>query len=141
MVFDPLDAQGIFDSAGADVVDDDFASGWRSVSKDTFHMDDLVEGIVEHLFGGAPCCCIHNPDNDRHDYLVNKIKVARADGVVFWYVKFCEPDAFDRPQLLARLKQEGIPATVVEMDLSMKSVESLRTRIQAFCEMIGGLEI
>ena len=141
MVFDPLDAQRLFDEAGADVVDDDFASGWRTASKATLRVDDLVEGVASHLFGGAPCSCIHHPEKDRHDYLVKKVRDAGADGVVFWYVKFCEPDAFDRPQLLARLKQEGIPATVVEIDLSMKSVESLRTRIQAFCEMVGGLEI
>lgn len=141
MVFDPLEAQRLFDEIGADVVDDDFASGWRTVSKATLAVDDPVEGIAERVFGGAPCCCIHHPQKDRHDYLVKKVRDADADGVVFWYVKFCEPDAFDRPQLLARLKQEGIPATVVEMDLSMKSAESLRTRIEAFCEMIGGLEI
>lgn len=141
MVFDPIEAQRLFDEIGADVVDDDFASGWRTVSKATLLVDDPVEGIAAHVFGGAPCCCIHHPEKDRHDYLVQKVRDAGADGVVFWYVKFCEPDAFDRPQLLARLKQEGIPATMVEMDLSMKSVESLRTRIQAFCEMIGGLEI
>ncbi len=141
MVFDPLEAQGLFDAVGADVVDDDFASGWRSASRDTLRVDDLVAGIAEHLFGGAPCCCIHDPDKDRHGYLVKKIKEAGADGVVFWYVKFCEPDAFDRPQLLARLRQEGIPATVLELDLSMKSLESIRTRIQAFCEMIGGMEL
>ncbi len=141
MVFDPIEAQRLFDEIGADVVDDDFASGWRTVSKATLPVEDPVEGIAEHVFGGAPCCCIHHPENDRHDDLVKKVRDADADGVVFWYVKFCEPDAFDRPQLLARLKQEGIPATVVEMDLSMKSIESLRTRIQAFCEMIGGLEI
>jgi lactoyl-CoA dehydratase subunit beta len=141
MVFEPVDAQGIFDEIGADVVDDDFASGWRSASKDTLNVDDPAEGIAKHLFGGAPCCCIHDPDRDRHAYLVKKVRDAGADGVVFWYVKFCEPDAFDRPQLLARLEQEGIAATVVEMDLAMKSIESTRTRLQAFCEMIGGLEM
>lgn len=139
MVFEPIAAQRIFDDIDADVVDDDFASGWRSASKDTLGVDDPVAGVAAHLFGGAPCCCLHDPGRDRHDYLVRKVRDADADGVVFWYVKFCEPDAFDRPQLLARLEQEGIPATVVEMDLSMTSIESTRTRLQAFCEMIGGI--
>jgi benzoyl-CoA reductase/2-hydroxyglutaryl-CoA dehydratase subunit BcrC/BadD/HgdB len=141
MVFDPLEAQRLFDAAGVDVVDDDFASGWRSASKDTLRVNDLAAGIAEYLFGGAPCCCIHNPVQNRHDYLVQKVRATDADGVVFWYIKFCEPDAFDRPQLLARLGEEGIAATVVEIDLSIKSIESLRTRIQAFCEMIGGLDL
>ncbi len=141
MVFDPLPAQGLFDAVGADVVDDDFASGWRSVSKELLRVEDPAAGAAEFLFGGAPCCCIHDPARDRHDYLVRKVRDAGADGVVFWYVKFCEPDAFDRPQLLARLEREGIPATVVEVDLAIQSAESLRTRVQAFCEMIGGLEV
>lgn len=141
MVFDPLEAQGLFDAAGADVVDDDFASGWRSVSKEALRAGDEVEAVAQHLFGGAPCCCIHHPEKDRHDYLVQKVRDTGADGVVFWCVKFCEPDAFDRPQLAERLRQEGIPVTAVEIDLSLKSLESLRTRIQAFCEMVGGLEL
>jgi bcr-type benzoyl-CoA reductase subunit C len=141
MVFDPLEAQRLFDAAGVDVVDDDFASGWRSASKDTLRVNDLAAGIAEYLFGGAPCCCIHNPVQNRHDYLVQKVRATDADGVIFWYIKFCEPDAFDRPQLLARLGEEGIAATVVEIDLSIKSIESLRTRIQAFGEMIGGLDL
>jgi bcr-type benzoyl-CoA reductase subunit C len=141
MVFEPLDAIELFDTVGVEVADDDFAGGWRSVAKDTLRVDDPVEGIAEFLFGGAPCCCLHNPDQDRHEYLVQKVRDADADGVIFWCVKFCEPDAFDRPQLLARLGQESIAATVLEVDLSMKSFESLRTRIQAFCEMIGGLEM
>ncbi len=140
MVFEPLNAQGLFDAVGADVVDDDLASGWRSVSKDPLPVEDLAAGIDATLFGGAPCGCIHHPGRDRHDYLVKKVRDAAADGVVFWYVKFCEPDAFDRPQLLARLEREGIAATVVEVDVSTSGIEALRTRIQAFCEMIGGLE-
>lgn len=141
MVFEPIAAQGIFDEIGADVVDDDFANGWRSAAKATLPVDDPVAGIAAHLFGGPPCCCLHNLGRDRHDYLVRKVRDADADGVVFWYVKFCEPDAFDRPQLLARLEQEGIPSTAVEMDLSMTSIASNRTRLQAFCEMIGGIEM
>jgi benzoyl-CoA reductase subunit C len=141
MVFDPLEAQGLFDAAGADVVDDDFANGWRSVSKEALLAGDEIEAVAQHLFSGAPCCCIHHPEKDRHDYLVQKVRDAGADGVVFWCVKFCEPDAFDRPQLAERLRQEGIPVTAVEIDLSLKSLESLRTRIQAFCEMVGGLEL
>jgi benzoyl-CoA reductase subunit C len=138
MVFDPLAGQALLDELGVDVVDDDFASGWRSASRQTLKVDDLVDGVADYVFSGAPCCCIHNPANDRHPYLVEKIKAAAADGILFWYVKFCEPDAFDRPQLLERFKQEGIPAATVELDLSAAGLEPVRTRIQAFCEMIEG---
>jgi benzoyl-CoA reductase/2-hydroxyglutaryl-CoA dehydratase subunit BcrC/BadD/HgdB len=90
------------------------------------------------LFNPAPCCCIYNPENDRHTYLLNKVKQSRADGVLFWYIKFCEPDAFDRPQLMNRLKAEGIPAAFIDMELSMSNFEALKTRINAFCEILEG---
>jgi bcr-type benzoyl-CoA reductase subunit C len=136
MVFDPLEIYKIFDESGAWIVDDDFANGWRTVSKDVLQSDNLVEGITEYLFNPAPCCCIYNPDNDRHPYLMNKVKASGADGVLFWYVKFCEPDAFDRPQLMKHLKSAGIPAAFIDLELTMTNFDAVRTRINAFCEML-----
>ncbi len=141
MVFEPLEAFAVFDEIGAQVVDDDFASGWRSVAKGDLAVGDLAAGITEYLYGPAPCCCVYHPENDRHDYLVAKARAAAADGVLFWPIRFCEPDAFDRPQLIERLRQEGIPASTLEMDLGAGSFEAVRTRVEAFCEMIGGLEV
>lgn len=141
MVFEPVGALAVFDDLPADVVDDDFANGWRSAAKGDLQVDDLVAGITDYVYSGAPCCCIYHPESDRHAYLVEKVKAAGADGVLFWSIRFCEPDAFDRPQLTERLKQEGIPAFTLEMDLATGNFESAKTRVEAFCEMIGGLEV
>jgi len=136
MVFDPVEIHKIFDETGARIVDDDFANGWRTVSKNTLQTGNLVEGITEYLFNPAPCCCIYNPDNDRHAYLLNKAKTSGADGVLFWYTKFCEPDAFDRPQLMKHLKDAGIPVAFIDLELTMNNFDAVRTRINAFCEML-----
>jgi bcr-type benzoyl-CoA reductase subunit C len=136
MVFDPLEAHKILDDLAVDIVDDDLANGWRTASKEKLKVDNLVEGITEYLFNPAPCCCIYNPDNDRHDYLVKKVKQSEAKGVLFWYIKFCEPDAFDQPQLAKRLKEEGIPSAFIDLELSMSNLEAIRTRLNAFCEIL-----
>ena len=136
MVFDPLENYKIFDELGVDIVDDDLANGWRTVAKKDLQVEDLVEGVTEYLFHPAPCCCIYNPDNDRHSYLLDKVKQSGADGVLFWYIKFCEPDAFDRPQLINRLKSEGISATFIDLELTMSNFDTIKTRINAFCEML-----
>jgi bcr-type benzoyl-CoA reductase subunit C len=138
MVFDPLDSYKIFDALKIDIVDDDLANGWRTVSKENLQVDNLVEGITQYLFNPAPCCCIYNPDNDRHPYLLNKLKRSGADGILFWYIKFCEPDAFDRPQLMNRFREAGIPAAFIDMELSMSNFEAIKTRINAFCEILEG---
>ncbi len=136
MVFDPLEVYKILDESGVYIVDDDFANGWRTVAKDALKTDNLVEGVSEYLFNPAPCCCIYNPDQDRHPYLLDKVKESGADGVLFWYIKFCEPDAFDRPQLMNRLKDEGIPVVFIDLELTMTNFDQLKTRINAFCEIL-----
>lgn len=138
LVFDPMDIFKIFDELNIDVVDDDFANGWRTVSKQTLQTDDLVEGVGQYLYQAAPCCCLYNPDNDRHEYLVEKVKRANADGALFWYVNFCEPDAFDAPQLKDRLKKEGIPVSSIDIELTMTNFDAVKTRINAFCEILEG---
>lgn len=138
MVFDPIAIYRIFDEAGADIVDDDFANGWRSAVKPPLQIDDPAAGIADYLFGHCPCCCIYNPDNDRHKYLNDKVVASGADGVIFWYIKFCEPDAFDRPQLAASLKDQGVPVTTLDLELSMTNTEAVETRIAAFCEILEG---
>jgi len=136
MVFDPMEVYKKYDELGVAVVDDDFANGWRTAAKIDLKVDNLIESVTDYLFNPAPCCCIYSPDSDRHSYLVEKVRAAAADGVIFWYVKFCEPDAFDLPQLMQRLKKEGIPATTIECELSMRNFQAVKTRIEAFCEMI-----
>lgn len=136
MVFDPMALHKVMDQVGVQVVDDDFANGWRTVSKGELRTENVLEGVTEYLFNPAPCCCIYHPDLDRHPYLVAKAKEAEASGVIFWYVKFCEPDAFDRPQLIRRLKEEGLPATAIDVELSMTNMDAIKTRISAFCEIL-----
>jgi bcr-type benzoyl-CoA reductase subunit C len=136
MVFDPLEIYKLFDESGTYIVDDDFANGWRTVSKEELETGNLVQGIAEYLFGPAPCCCIYNPDNDRHPYLLHKVKESGADGVLFWYLKFCEPDAFDRPQLMKQFKDVGIPAAYMDLELTMTNFDAVKTRIGAFCEIL-----
>lgn len=136
MIFDPLEAHKILDELSVNIVDDDLANGWRTVSKDRLKVENLVEGITEYLFHPAPCCCLYNPDNDRHAYLLEKAKQSKADGVLFWYIKFCEPDAFDQPQLAKRLKAEDIPVAFIDLELSMSNLEAIKTRLNAFCEIL-----
>lgn len=138
MLFDPLKLHHVLDDLNLVVVDDDFANGWRTVAKPDLQTDNLIEGVTRYAFEPFPCCCLYNPDLDRHEYLIKKVKNSGADGVLFWYIKFCEPDAFDRPQIISRLKEEGIPAGVIEIELSMTNFDSIKTRINAFMEILEG---
>ena len=49
-------------------------------------------------------------------------------------MKFCDPEAFDRPIVAQDLAASGIPMLTLEHDQLVPSVGQLRTRLQAFLE-------
>ena len=59
-----------------------------------------------------------------------------VDGVVLYVMKFCDLHEFDVPDLRDYLEKQGIPVLHIESDYTMASVVVLRTRIEAFVEMI-----
>jgi hypothetical protein len=87
MVFDPIEVYEIFDEIAA-IVDDDFANGWRTVSKGDASDRQPGRGRRGYLFDHAPCCCIW-PDRTATPTWSQRSR-RRAEGVIFWY-KFCEP--------------------------------------------------
>jgi len=51
-------------------------------------------------------------------------------------VKFCDPHAFDYPYLKEALDGAGIPSMLFEMEDQIPAEGQLKTRFEAFLEMI-----
>jgi len=60
-----------------------------------------------------------------------------AKGVIFYDVKFCEPELYDLPELRQGLQAAGIPSVAIEVDVSDPLAHQTLTRIEAFMEMIA----
>ena len=56
--------------------------------------------------------------------------------MIFFYLKFCDPHAFDYPYLKQMLEIQGIPSLLVELEDQIFSGGQLQTRCEAFIEMI-----
>jgi benzoyl-CoA reductase/2-hydroxyglutaryl-CoA dehydratase subunit BcrC/BadD/HgdB len=67
--------------------------------------------------------------------LIEQATQVRADGILFVLEKFCEPHAFDYALARPLLEQTGMPHLLLEMEQT-PSLEALRTRLQAFIEML-----
>jgi benzoyl-CoA reductase/2-hydroxyglutaryl-CoA dehydratase subunit BcrC/BadD/HgdB len=59
----------------------------------------------------------------------------QVQGAIFARLKFCDPHAYDIPAIQATLKDNDIPALVIETDITLARGQ-LRTRIEAFLEML-----
>jgi benzoyl-CoA reductase subunit C len=124
----------------SDFIDDDFCCGHRYIEGEV-HLDedDLLQALARRLSERINCPCKHSSLEDRSSYLLQRAKRCNARGVVFFLQNFCEPYLFDHPWLKEKLKGEGIPSLLLESELQSFSRGQLRTRLQAFLEMIRGV--
>ena len=77
-----------------------------------------------------------NPDKPRGQMLIDMAKKYDADAVVICMMRFCDPEEFDYPIYKVEFEKAGLRYTVVDVDLESPSLEQIRTRIQAFSEIL-----
>lgn len=127
----------ILDNLGVRVADDDLLCCGRRLLIPLSRAEDPFEALTESYFDMPPCTTKDSPVGKRMEYLLDKIKVSRAKGVIFYMVKFCEPELFDVPQLVEELKGNRIPTLVIDSELHQGVSGQLATRVEAFVEMIS----
>jgi benzoyl-CoA reductase/2-hydroxyglutaryl-CoA dehydratase subunit BcrC/BadD/HgdB len=128
----------IFDTLtefGAAVVGDDLASCGRRVYPSSTRQDPF-ERMAERILQAPPDPTRGNSISLRRDYMLDMAKRMGASGVVFYIVKFCEPELFDIPILRQELKAAGLASILIEVDLNTRLSQQIHTRLAAFLEML-----
>ncbi|HUL29415.1 MAG TPA: 2-hydroxyacyl-CoA dehydratase family protein, partial [Thermodesulfobacteriota bacterium] len=64
-------------------------------------------------------------------------KEFRVEGAILYVYKYCDPFGFEVPARKAYYQSIGVPLLYLEDIYSAGTLSQLRTRIQAFLEMIG----
>jgi len=130
------DIYTIIEEAGGAVVGDDLCTGSRYFSGQIDEKADPVTAIAGRYRDRIVCPAKHRGLTDRADHLVRLVREKRAQGVIFFLLKFCDPHAFDYPYLKEALDREGIPGMLMEVEDRLPADGQLRTRFEAFVEMI-----
>ncbi len=134
MVPEPYSLLEAIENAGAVVAADDLAATGRRCYPRT-EGDDPAERLARALLGGPPGATRGSPVHDRAEHLADLAARSGAVGVLFWVVKFCEPDLFYLPQLKAALDARGLRSAVIEFDITDPLPAGAVTRLEAFCEV------
>jgi len=129
-IYDPIEA------AGGAVVGDDLCTGSRQLMGAIDVEGDLVEAISKRYMERAVCPAKHAGVSTRGEELIRMARETEAQGVIFLYLKFCDPHAFDYPYLKEMLAAEGIPTLLVELEEQTASDGQFQTRCEAFMEML-----
>jgi bcr-type benzoyl-CoA reductase subunit C len=125
------------EEAGAVIVQDDLCSGTRFLRLMVPEDMDPMEGLTNRYFSSFMCPTKHQGAHAHGETLLKEVQKSRAKGVIFLLYKYCETHFFDYPDLRQALESNGIPTLLLEVEDPSYSVGQLKTRIQAFVEMLS----
>jgi benzoyl-CoA reductase/2-hydroxyglutaryl-CoA dehydratase subunit BcrC/BadD/HgdB len=129
----------LIEETGGIVAIDELCSSMRifrdPVVTDERSLDSLVEAVADKYF--YPCTCpSFSPNLEREDNLLNMIREFRIEGVVYHVLRGCHLNALDGTKIDVLLKRQKLPVLKIESEYDEGDVEQIRTRIEAFMEMI-----
>ncbi len=131
----PLGLLEVLEEAGCYVVEDDLLLGWRWFTADVPADGDPFERLARaYLHLAVPSSTRQDGRVPRAEGLLEKVRRARADAVIFTPAKFCEPALFDYVLLKQGLDRAGIPHLLVEFEEKMWTFERTRNEIETFVE-------
>ncbi|MGD1995077.1 MAG: 2-hydroxyacyl-CoA dehydratase family protein [Anaerolineae bacterium] len=125
----------LIDELGGRVTGDDLCSGSRHFRDRIGTQGEPLANLADYYLRRPPCPTKLHGDYDPSRYLLDQVHEVEADGIVFVVEKFCEPHAFDYALVLPALDKVGLPHLLLEMEQT-PSMEALRTRLQAFLEIL-----
>ncbi len=135
IVPEPMEVLNVIEDAGGAVVWDDFACCGRRMYPEG-ESDDPFVRLAERILNAPPDVTKGSSIEERFKYLMELIDKTGAKGVIFYTVKFCEPELFDLPELKNLLKSAGISSVNIEIDINDPLPHQTVTRIEAFLEVL-----
>lgn len=128
----------LIESSGAVIVGEESCIGTRNTRDLVDETPDTLEGMLDALvdrYFKIDCACF-TPNVERLDHIVDMAKDLKADGVIHYGLSFCTPYAVEAFKVGKALEDANIPMLSIETDYSMEDVEQLKTRVEAFLEML-----
>ncbi len=126
------DIYSIIEESGGIVVGDELCTGSRYYSGSAAEEGNPVTAIAARFCDRVVCPAKHFSNTARADELIKEVRETGSEGVVFFYLKFCDPHSFDYPYMKEALDKEGIPSMLLEIEDSSNSEGQTRTRLETF---------
>ena len=143
---DNMDFIKLVEDSGANVVVDSLCIGTRDYWPHTDVGGDPMRALAHRYLDKINCPRTYREkvgekyEEDleaRFGDIGSLSKEFKVDGVILYIYKYCDPFGFEVSARKAYLDSIKIPVLYLEDEYSIGTIGSLRTRIQAFLEMIG----
>ncbi len=130
----PLDLLQAIEDAGCYIVDDDFLLGQRYFERDVPPAGDPLTALADSFLEAGTPSATYRPTRPRGPALLEKVRAARAEGVVFSIAKFCEPALYDYVLLNRELEKAGVPVLYFEFEEKANVFDNMRMQVESFVE-------
>lgn len=132
----------IVESSGLRIVVDESCTGLRYfrdlVDETPTNLDGMMNAIADRYFS-IDCSCF-SPNKERIENINKLIKEYNIQGVVHNVLQYCHTYNIEAAVIDKSLKQIGIPSIKIETDYSQEDIGQIKTRIEAFAEIIATMQ-
>ena len=129
----------IVETSGATVVAEESCVGERSTRdlvEETGETPGKLMDAITDRYMKIDCACF-TPNQDRIEHILQLAKDFKVNGVIHYAIQFCTPYSVEAFKVEKALQGKGIPCLKIETDYGMEDMGQLKTRVEAFLEMVG----
>lgn len=131
----------VVESSGLQIVADESCTGLRYfrdlVNEDLNDLDEMIKAVADRYFG-IDCACF-SPNTERIENIQKIVKDYNVKGVVQSILQYCHTYNVEAKIVENALKKKGIPSIKIVTDYSQEDLGQIRTRIEAFAELLMDL--
>jgi len=109
------------------------------VGVDEWSMSDMLNAIAERYLMASTCPCFTSEDGneDRINWLLNKIEEWDIQGVIYYVIRGCMLYAMEYIRVKKVMDSKGVPVYYLDTEYTREDVGQMKTRIEAFLEMLS----
>jgi len=135
----------IIEENDASVVIDDLCIGTKIYWPDVAVNDDPLGSLATRYLEDLMCPRTYRDKTGTNEEYVEErfghigrfIREYKVNGVVLYIYKYCDPYGFEVPDIKRYIEALNIPVLYLEDEYSLSSIGRLKTRVQAFLEIMG----
>ena len=108
------------------------------VGVDEWTMSDMIDAISERYLMTSTCPCFtsEHGNEDRVNWIMDRIKEYKVDGVIYYVVRGCILYAMEYARIKRVLDRMNIPVYYLDTEYTREDVGQMKTRVEAFLEML-----
>jgi benzoyl-CoA reductase subunit C len=138
-VMDNTELIRTIEGVGGSVVADDWCTGSRYFWNLVDSGGNPLRAIAKRYLDKIPSSFMYS-HKERFKHVLDMAKRYDVEAAIVFVLKFCDTHMFDAPLLRDELKALDLPVLYLEWEHSMSGLAGLKTRIEAFIEMVGGVK-